>query len=140
MNSTTLRTIIAIVLFVHAIGHGQGVFSALGMFNTESWNARSWLLDDLLGEKVSQTVALIIWLICLVGFLVTAFSFLDILVPHSWWRAAALIFAVPSFLGLVLYWNSFAMIFNKVGALGVNGAILIGLAFLNWPTEADIGF
>ena len=139
MDGSTLRMIIAIVLFIHAIGHIQGVLVALNLFSTEKWHSRSWLLDKLVGEKVSKFIALILWLICALGFLVTAFAFLDIGIPNDLWRPMAVVFSIPSLLGVILYRNSFAASFNKLGALAVNAAILIGLLFLKWPLDGDLG-
>jgi hypothetical protein len=140
MSSTTFRNIVALFLFIHAIGHFQGVLVSVGVFSTETWHARSWLLDGLIGAKASQMLAVALWVISFVGFLGTALAFLGIGLPHEWWRTMAVIFAVPSLLGVILYWNSFAMFFNKVGALGINAAILIGLLILDWPQEAQLGF
>ena len=140
MSPKTLRTIIAIFLFVHAIGHIQGIVASLGVIKSETWNVRSWLFDGLLGEKGSRILAMILFVVCVLGFLATAFSFLGVGLPHELWRTLAIIFAVPSVLGLVAYWNAFAQLFNKVGAIGVNGWILIGLLLLKWPSETEIGF
>ena len=140
MTPKTLHTIIAIFLFVHAIGHVQGIIAALGVIKSETWNVRSWLFDGLLGEKGSRTLAAILFAVCVLGFLATAFSFLGIGLPHEPWRTLAIIFAVPSVLGLVAYWSAFAQLFNKVGAIAVNSWILIGLLLLNWPSEAELGF
>jgi hypothetical protein len=140
MSPKTLRTIIAIFLFVHAIGHIQGIIASLGVIKSETWNVRSWLFDGLLGEKGSRMLAMILFIVIVLGFLATAFSFLGIGIPHEAWRTLAIIFAVPSVLSLVAYWNAFAMFFNKIGAIGVNGWILIGLLLLKWPSEAEIGF
>ncbi|MFN2153192.1 MAG: hypothetical protein ACK2T5_16420 [Anaerolineales bacterium] len=140
MSPKALRTIIAIFLFVHAIGHIQGVIASLGVVKSETWNVRSWLFDGLLGEKGSRILALILFSVCVLGFLATAFSFLGIGLPHDLWRTLAVIFAIPSVLGLIAYWNAFAMFFNKIGAIGVNAWILVGVLMLNWPSEADLGF
>jgi hypothetical protein len=140
MDSSTIRIVITVVLFIHAIGHIQGVLAALGLFRTEIWHPRSWLIDKLVGEKASRAIALAIWLLCVLGFLATAFAFLGIGIPFALWRPMAIIFSIISILGLVFYWNSFAAIINKVGALGVNGAILVGLLFLHWPKDGDLGF
>lgn len=140
MNSSTLRTIIAIVLFIHAIGHVQGVLVSLGIFGSEKWNAQSWLFDGILGEKGSRMLAFVLWGITVLGFFVTAFAFLGIGIPHDWWRTLAIIFAVISTVTMIFYWNSFASLFpNKIGSLAVNLAILVGLVFLNWPMESDLG-
>ena len=140
MTPKTLRTIIAIFLFVHAIGHIQGIIASLGVIKTKTWNVRSWLFDGLVGEKGSRILATILFAVCVLGFLATAFSFLGIGLPHEPWRTLAIIFSVPSVLGLIAYWNAFAQFFNKIGAIGVNGWILFGLLLLQWPSEAEIGF
>ena len=140
MSPKILRTIIAILLFVHAIGHIQGIVASLGVIKSETWHVRSWLFDGLLGERGSRTLALILFSVIVLGFLATGFSFLGIGLPHEAWRTLAIIFAIPSALSLVAYWNAFAMFFNKVGATGVNGWILIGLLVMNWPSETDLGF
>jgi hypothetical protein len=140
VSASTLRTIIAVFLFVHAIGHVQGVISAMGLLNSKSWNAHSWLFDNLLGQRVSRTLALALFAVCVLGFLATAFSFIGLGVPHAWWRSLAVIFAVPSLAALVFYWTAFARLFNKAGALLVNGWILVGMLALGWPSEAEIGF
>jgi hypothetical protein len=141
MSSSTLRTIIVVVLFVHAIGHIQGVLVSLDIFGSETWNTHSWLFDGILGEKGSRTLALVLWVVTVLGFLATAFAFLGIGVPHELWRTLAIAFAVVSIVALVFYWNSFASLFpNKIGSLAVNLAILVGLIFMNWPLESDLGF
>jgi hypothetical protein len=140
MNSTTLRTLIAIVLFIHGIGHLQGVIAALGLQATEHWHARSWLFTNLLGESGARVLALVVWLVTSIAALTAGLGLLGWLVPHPWWRAAAILSAVTSSFGLVFYWHSLAMVFNKVGAIAVNLAILVGLLLLGWPTEAAVGF
>lgn len=139
MSPKTLRTIIAVFLFIHAIGHVQGIVASLGIIKAENWHARSWLFDGLLGEKGSRTLAIILFAVCVLGFLATAFSFLGVGLPRDMWRTLAIVFAFPSVLSLVAYWNAFAMFFNKVGAIGINGWILIGLMLLQWPTEEALG-
>ena len=140
MTPAALRTVITVILLVHGIGHGQGVLSSLGLFNTESWHPRSWLFDKLLGEKVSRVLALILWGLAVLFSVAGAFAFLDIGISHSLWRGLAILAAIPSSLGLIFYWNSMAMIFNKLGAIAVNLWILVGLLLLNWPSESDLGF
>jgi len=140
MTPKALRTILAVFLFIHAIGHGQGIVASLGVLNSETWNARSWLFDSLIGEKASRILATILFTICVLGFLATAFSFLGIGIPHEAWRTIAIVFAIPSVISLIAYWNAFAMFFNKIGAIGVNTWILIILSLFKWPSEAEIGF
>lgn len=140
MTPKTLRTIIAIFLFVHAIGHIQGFVASLGLIKSETWNVRSWLFDSLFGEKGSRIFGAILFAVCVLGFLATAFSFLGIGLPHDLWRTLAFTFAFLSVLCLAAYWNAFVLFFNKIGAIGVNSWILIGLLLLKLPSEAEVGF
>ncbi len=137
MNPTTLRWIIFGVLLVHGIGHIQGVMAGLGISSTETWHGRSWLLTNLLGESVSRTLGLIIYLVSTVGFIAAGLGVMGWLVPNDWWRTLALVSAVISLVGLIFYWHSLVALFNKIGALGVNLAVLIGILLLNWPNKAD---
>ena len=140
MSPKILRTVFVLILFVHGIGHIQGVISSLWLFNSESWHPRSWLFDRLLGDKTSRVLALVLWGLAVLASLAAAFAFLDIGISHGLWRTLAIIAAIPSSLGLIFYWNSLAMIFNKVGAIAVNLWILVGLILWNWPSESDLGF
>ena len=140
MSPVSMRNVIGIIIFVHGIGHVQGVMSSLGMFNNESWHAKSWLFDKLLGEKNSRYLALVLWGLSVLGFLAAGFAFLGIGIPHEIWRTLMIATAIPSILGIIFYWNSLSMIFNKLGAITVNAWILIGLLLLNWPSEAALGY
>jgi hypothetical protein len=140
MSASTLRIVMAVFLFIHAVGHAQGVIAATGVLNSKRWNAHSWLFDNLLGQRASHKLAMVLFAVCVLGFLATAFSFLGVGVPHSWWRSLAVIFAVPSLASLVFYWDAFAQLFNKAGALLVDGWILVGVLALGWPAETEIGF
>lgn len=135
MNNSTLMIIIAVVLAGHAIGHTQGVLAASGRLRTERWNLRSWLLDGVLGEANTQRIALVLWSLIVVGFLATTLAFLGWGLPQSWWSGLGMVFAGLSTLTLVFYWNSFVLFFpNKIGALAVNLAILVGQGLLSWPS------
>lgn len=137
MNPTTLRWIVFGVLLVHGIGHTQGVLAGLGVSSTETWHGKSWMLTGPLGESTSRTLGLIIYSACTVGFIAAGLGVMGWLVPNDWWRTLALVSAVISLIGLILYWHSLVALFNKIGALGVNLAVLIGLLLLTWPADAD---
>jgi hypothetical protein len=137
----TLRIIIAAVLFIHGIGHIMGVLPALQVGDVAGWNSRSWLLTPLIGETASRILSAVLFLMALIGFLASALALMSWLVPHEWWRTLAVVSAVISLVTVVLFWNAFvALVPNKVGALGVDIAVLVCLLVLNWPSEADIGY
>lgn len=133
-----LGWIIAIVFFIHGIGHIMCIMPALGMNISPTWNSHSWLLTDLLGQRVTDVVAVIIWLLVVIGFLLAALALLGWGVPHEWWRPLAVVSAVISLIGIVLFWNAFAAWFNKAGAITVDLAVLIGLLVLQWPAEQHL--
>jgi hypothetical protein len=141
MSGMTLRIIVAVLLFIHGIGHFVGVLPALQLVHVKGWNSHSWLLTPILGETLSRILSIVLFLASLVGFVASALALLGWLVPHDWWRMLAIVFAVVSMVTVVLYWNAFVAFFpNKVGALGMDIAILLCLLWLNWPSEADLGF
>ena len=140
MSPVSMRNVIGIIIFVHGIGHVQGVMASLGLFNNESWHPKSKLFDKLLGEKNSRYLSLVLWGLSVLGFLAAGFAFLGLGIPHETWRILMIVTAIPSSLGIIFYWNSLSMISNKLGAIGVNAWILIGLLLLNWPPEAALGY
>jgi hypothetical protein len=141
MSGTTLRIVTAVVLFIHGIGHIMGVLPALQLVDVNGWNSRSWLLTPILGEAASRILSIILFLVALVGFVASALALLGWIVPHDWWRTLAVVSAVISVVTIVLFWNAFVSFFpNKVGALGVDIAVLVCLLVLNWPSEAALGY
>ncbi len=149
MSSTTLRTIISAALFVHGLGHVMGVIPALRLFEVNEsspaalkrWSSRSWLLTDPLGDTAARIICLILFAAVLVCSAGAALGLLGQLVPHAWWRPLAIASAVVSLVAIALYWNAFITLFPpKVGAIGMDLAILVGLLLANWPSEAAIGY
>lgn len=141
MSPMTLRVVIALVLFAHGIGHVMGMMPMVGFSTVERWNARSWLLTGLLGDTLSRIIGFILFLAALLGFLGATLALLGWLLPHEWWRTLSIVSAAISLVALGLFWNAFVTLFpNKIGAIAVNLAVLIGLVFMDWPTEADIGY
>jgi hypothetical protein len=137
----TLRIIIAAVLFIHGIGHFMGIMPALQIVDIKGWNSHSWLLTPLIGETASRILSAILFLAALAGFMLATLALLGWLVPQGWWRTLAVVSAIVSLVAVVLFWNAFvALVPNKVGALGVDIAVLVCLLILNWPSEADIGY
>lgn len=141
MSGTTLRFIIAAVLTFHGVGHAMGIIPALREVSLGSWSSRSWLLTDLVGDTISRAICVILYGAALIGFVAAALALLGWLVPHDWWRTLAITSAAISLVAVALYWNALLMLFpHKVGAIGVDIAVLVCLLALNWPTEADIGY
>ena len=149
MTPTILRIIIAGVLAFHGVGHAMGIIPALQLrfFQNQTgawaqnWSSHSWLMTPLLGDTASRIISIILFAVPLIGFTAAALGLMGWLVPHEWWRTLAIGSAVISLVALALFWNAFIYLFpHKVGAIAVNVAVLVGLLWANWPSEADIGY
>ncbi len=113
----------------------------VGFSTVETWNARSWLLTRLLGNTITRVIGFILLAVASIGFLGAALGLMDWLVPHEWWRSLAVTSAVVSLVAIGLFWNALVSLFpNKIGAIGVDVAVLIGLLLVDWPTEAQLGY
>jgi hypothetical protein len=121
MSTNTLRILIAGALLVHGVGHTLGLFMP----------ARSWLMPNA-GESVLRTVSRILWVLAAAGFILSCLGFLGVVVPADWWRPLAVVFALVSLLGLVLFWGTWPT-FNTIGALAMNIAVLVTQLWLRWP-------
>jgi hypothetical protein len=125
MSPQVLRTLIAGALFVHGIGHTLGFWKP----------TRSWLLGHWAAEPTLRIISSIFWVLSAIGFVAACLAFLGILLPHSWWRPAAVVSAVVSLVGLILFIGNWPA-FNTIGAVGMNVAVLVALLWARWPPEA----
>ena len=121
MSTQTIRILIAGALFVHGIGHTLGF-----------WKPARSLLFLKVPEPTLRLAGGIIWGIVAVGFIASSMSFYGLLMPPNWWRPLAVVFAVISLVGLILFGRSWP-IFNLIGALAMNIATLVALLWLHWP-------
>ncbi len=127
MSAQTWLVTIVIVLLAHGIGHTMGLFPAFGWAQSASWTAESWLLTPIVGKQAAAWVAIAIWLAGFLSFAAFALGTAGILVPQAWYRPLGIFAAVISLLGLALFWNAFPQLFNKVGCIGVDAAVLYAL-------------
>ena len=121
MSTQTIRILIAGALFVHGVGHTLGF-----------WKPARSLLFFKVPEPKLRLAGGIIWGIVAVGFIASSMSFYGLLLPANWWRPLAVIFAVISLVGLILFGRSWP-IFNFIGASAMNIATLVALLWLHWP-------
>ncbi len=107
---------------MHGIGHTLGFWKP----------ARNFPFIKLTGEQL-RLIGGVLWVLVAAGFIVSAMAFFGIVFPASWWRPAAVIFAVISLVGLLLLGRNWP-IFNFIGASALNIALLVALLWLNWPS------
>ena len=121
MSTQTIRILIAGALFVHGIGHTLGI-----------WKPARSLLFFNVPEPALSLAGGVIWVLIAVGFIVSSMSFYGILFPANWWRPLAVIFAVISLAGLIVFGRTWPT-FNRIGAYAMNIATLLALLWLKWP-------
>lgn len=127
MSPQTLRLLIAGALFVHAVGHSLGFWMP----------SSSWILPNV-PESTLRIVSSIFWILSIVGFLASFSGFLGFIIPNTWWRSLAIVFAIVSLLGLFLFWNTWPTL-NLIGAISMNIVVLVTQLVLHWPAENMFG-
>ena len=65
-------------------------------------------------------------------------SLWGVVVPGSVWRPLAVVAALVSITGIVLFFGTWPMN-STLAALGVNVAVLIAVLWLRWPPQAAFG-
>jgi hypothetical protein len=136
MPSTFVRLVIVVVLVVHGIGHTLGLFPAFGWTQAAGWSDQSWLLTNLAGATITRWIGVAIWLAATIGFVVVGLAFPSL---PTWWRALTIVSALVSLVGIALYPSAFPSLVNKVGAIAVDGILLVALLWLNLPTARLAG-
>jgi hypothetical protein len=127
MSNQTIKILITGALLVHGVGHSLGFWMPM----------RSWLLPNA-SESTLRVISSIFWIAAVLGFVASALSFWGILIPGDLWRQLALIFAVVSLSGLILFFGTWPT-FNTIGAFGMNIAILVTQLWIHWPPEDMFG-
>jgi hypothetical protein len=150
MSGSILRLLIFGVFFVHGIGQIMGILPVFRLFGADTenapgwarnWSSRSWLLTDQLGESLSHVVCFVLYFASFILFISTALALQGWVFPHVIWPTLAIAAALVSLLAIVLFWKALLYLFpHKVGDIGVNAAVLIGLLVFQWPSESLLGY
>jgi len=137
MSDTTLRTVLAVLLLFHGVGHFMGVIPALRLFGAGTasgpswrikWSSRSWLLSRFLNESSVRSLCTGLFMAAMIGFLGAGFGLLGWIVPLQLWSKLALASSLISLLAVFLFWNAFILLFpHKLGALGMNVLLFLGI-------------
>jgi len=132
----TIKIVVAAVLLLHGLGHG-GALGALVWIRFRPGDAGAWLaarswLFPALPAGTATAMASTFWVLSLIGFVAAALSFWCILVPGDAWRQIAVVSAIVSTLGIVLFFGTWPTL-NTIAALAVNSAVLVTQLCLRWP-------
>lgn len=143
MSTSTIRLLIAGALLLHGLGHGGAIAALIyiqkkpGSSSGDWKTAHSWLLPSL-DPKIAQTIAIIFWVLSLIGFVAASLSFWGILVPGELWRQLAMVSAIISTAGILLFLGNWPA-FNTLAALAMNIAVLVTQLWTHWPPQEMFG-
>lgn len=126
-----LRTILALIIAAHGIGHVLFLIPLLGIADWGQ-SSHSWLLTE---ESGARLIGGLLWVAAIVAFGAVVFGLLG---QQSWWRNAAIIAAVISIVGLVIFWTT-PLTAPAVSALVFNLLVLGALLLVHWPSIEAVG-
>lgn len=131
-----LRTVLALAIAAHGIGHVLFLVPLLGFAGstTANWgqSVQSWLLHN---QSLERIIGGVLWAAATAAFCVAAYGLFN---QQPWWREATVVASVISLAGLALFWAwpaSSAFYF----ALGFDVVALAALLIAHWPTAEAIG-
>lgn len=130
-----LKIVIALVLLGHGIGHSMGLLQTFQVARVNpAWDGQSWILSGVAGPSVTQLVGIVVWSVALIGFVVLAGVVMGWL-PVAWWVPLAILSAVASLIGVLLFPTAFPTI-STIGAVAVDLSVLLAVTLADWsPTD-----
>jgi hypothetical protein len=149
MSPETIKIIITAVLLLHGVAHGRAFFclaaTAAGGGDKKWIPLRSWLFPKA-SKKTVAAIAAVFWLLATLGFIVAALGFWGFLFPGAYWRQLALIAAVISTLGTLIFsgiWpgapDQRLSTLDTVISLLVNVAVIFLLLVMQYPPLSMFG-
>ncbi len=126
-----LKVIVILALLAHGIGHVLFLVQVLGIADWGQ-SAQSWLLG---GSTLAKVLGTAVWVVAIVGFSAAG---IGMIAQLEWWRTAAIIAAVVSLVGLVLFW-SYPNSSSAYFAAAFDILIPITLLLVHWPSVELIG-
>ncbi len=126
-----LRNILVLLIAAHGIGHILFLVPLLGIADWGQ-STQSWLLKD---ATLLRLLGSLLWIAAIIGFCAGAYGLFS---QQSWWRTFAVVAAVVSVLGLLLFWAnpvSSPMISALLFDLAVIGLLLI----MHLPSVETVG-
>ncbi|MCC6496986.1 MAG: hypothetical protein IT193_12105 [Propionibacteriaceae bacterium] len=116
------------VLGAHGIGHVIGWLPAWGLASFQQVSRKSWALDPVVGQRISESVAGVLYLLPTIGFIAAAGA---LATGQPWWRDVAVVSAIGSLLASVLFPAALPPS-SLVGSTALN-LIVLGLAVWGQP-------
>lgn len=138
MNTSLLRTLIAVFLIAHGLVHFSLTYVPVpkpGELRTPFWPAwwrgdtdPAWLAVKLgLSNGLVRGIGSALWVLTVIGFALAGLGLLGVPGLSQLWGAAAVLGAIASLALLVFYWHPWLVL-----GVVIDLAVFAGLA-LRWP-------
>ncbi len=126
-----LRIALALIITAHGIGHILFLVPLLGIADWGQ-STRSWLFTT---DSSARLIGSLLWIAAMIAFGAVVVGLLS---QQSWWRNAAIIAAVISIIGLMIFWTT-PVTAPAVSALVFNLLVLGALLIAQWPSIEAVG-
>ena len=126
-----LRVVVLLVIAAHGIGHILFLVPLLGIADWGQ-STTSWLFT---GSGIARGVGSVLWIAALIGF---GAAVVGLWSQQDWWRSAAILAAVVSIIGLIVFWANPASS-SALAALVVDLVLLGALLVVHWPPVEALG-
>lgn len=128
------RTILALAIAAHGIGHVVFLIPLLGFASDSNWgqSTQSWLFTH---ETLAAVIGTVIWVVATIAFCTAAYGLASQL---PWWRSVTVIASIVSLAGLALFWLN-PVSSSAYFALGFDVVALASLLIANWPSADLVG-
>ena len=149
MSPDLIRILITASLLLHGVAHAKAFFALLGDAATSGTRTavpvRAWIAPSL-SPRAAALLAAPFWLVSALGFINASLTFWGILPSGDDWRQMAIVPAIISSVGIVLFsgiWpgapsRKLSLLDTAIG-LVVNAAILALLLGVGWPPQSLFG-
>jgi hypothetical protein len=130
-------TIFAILSILHGLVHLWFVTMSLHLVEvTEEmgWTGKSWLLSNHVGEGVTRALAVFLYALAALGFVVGGAG---LILDQSWFRPLLVAGSAISIVAVLLYWDGVTSKLVEKGLIGLllSVGFLIAMGLLGWPAS-----
>jgi len=128
------RTIIAIALAGHGLGHVFFLIPALGI---AKWGqeVHSWLLSPIAGGALTRPMGSLLWILVTAGFITAG---VGVFTTHPWWRDVAITSAIVSLLAIGIFASGLPLN-PTINPVLFDIAVLAALLWAHWPPAELVG-
>jgi len=131
-----MRYVIGVFMVLHGLVHLLYVAHSrrlLELGPEMDWPGGSWAFSKLLGDEATRLLASITYVLATLGFVAGG---IGLFAAQAWWRPMVVASAAFSGAIVLLFWDGKKQRMTDQGAIAVliNGAILIAVLVLRWPS------